>query len=101
MHNPIGYVVAFAMEFTWGFYVVCIVTSQTTFLIGSCWMFVSLAEDIASDLETMNKLHDNQRELTKKFMEFIELHSKAKQLRKICTVFFKAIDEINFTVFCF
>lgn len=72
------------MEFTWGFYTVCIITSQMGFLIGSCCMFVSLAEDITNDLETMNKVQENQRELTEKFMKFIRLHSEAKQLSEIC-----------------
>lgn len=79
-HSPVGYTIAFSIQMLQGFYAICIVTNQTSFIVGSCWMLVALAGDITNDLLTINKIQGNSQELTEKFKEFIHLHSKAKEL---------------------
>lgn len=80
-HNPVGYVAAISSEVICGFYVICVILNQTSFFGGSCWMLVSLADDITCDLETLNKVDGNGLEFTEKFMNYIQLHSEAKELR--------------------
>lgn len=46
-------------------------------------MLVSLAEVITSELQTLNKVMENQYEYTEKFSKYIQLNSKAKEFRKI------------------
>lgn len=82
-HNPIGYVAAFSIQVVFAMYALCELLFQTNFLIGSCWMLVSLVEDITSELQTLNKVMENQYEYTEKFSKYIQLNSKAKEFRKI------------------
>lgn len=82
-HNPIGYIVAVVLQSTWGMYTLCVILYQTSFFIGSCWMLVSLAEDITCELQTVNQIDGNPTEFTEKFMNFIQLYSDSKQLREI------------------
>lgn len=88
-HNPLGYVVAFVLEVAWGIYTLSVITYQTSFLIGSCSILVSLAEDITNELQTMDEFEGNPIEFTEKFVNFIQLYSDAKQLRKIDFSFFE------------
>lgn len=46
-------------------------------------MLVSLAEDITTELQALSKFEGNQSEYTAKFMKYIQLHSEAKEFRKI------------------
>lgn len=82
-HNPIGYVAAFSIQVVFAMYALCELLFQTNFLIGSCWMLVSLVEDITSELQTLNKVMENQYEYTEKFSKYIQLNFKAKEFRKI------------------
>lgn len=49
-------------------------------------MLVSLAKDITSELQTLNKVMENQSEYTKNFSKYIQLNSEAKEFRKILIV---------------
>lgn len=95
-HNPFGYALAFSIELIWGTYSLCVLTYQTSFFIGSCGMLISLAEDMTIDLNGIDKAQENQSEFTERFRKFIQLHSDAKELRKILIV-----SKNEFAVFLF
>lgn len=58
-------------------------TFHTSFIAGSCWMLISLTEDMKAELQEMNRMASDQMnsvELIKRFPEFVKLHANAKQL---------------------
>lgn len=59
-------------------------------------MLISLAEDMTIDLNGIDKAQENQSEFTERFRKFIQLHSDAKELRKILIV-----SKNEFAVFLF
>lgn len=59
-------------------------TGHTSFIAGSCWMLISLTDDMKEELQAINKMAQDNVDFVdflKRFFEFVELHSKAKQLR--------------------
>lgn len=50
-------------------------------VFGSCWLFIFIAEDITQDVAAFNftASNENQRELTKRFCDTVQIHSDAKQ----------------------
>lgn len=53
------------------------------FLVGSCWIFIEITEDITKDLKHLkrNKETDrNNRKIKMRFFKIVQLFSDAKQL---------------------
>lgn len=59
-------------------------------------MLVSLAEDIACELRTLNEIDANELELISRCMKYVQLHSKAKELRKIRELFRQILAKLTY-----
>lgn len=60
------------------------------FLIGTCYLIVTIVEDITNELAPLNAdevLNRHERELTEHLSKIVQLHADAKQLSQI---FFQA-----------
>lgn len=86
--TPFGYLIAYALEYMGAVHSISIVLCQTTFIIASYWMLISLGKDITNELNTINAAQEDRLELTMKLSNVIHLHSNAKQLSDF-TIFFK------------
>lgn len=78
--NPFGYLIGFALIYVGVIYSLTVLLCQTTFIIASYWMLMSLAKDTTNELNSINAATKNRLELTKRFSDAIQLHSNAKQL---------------------
>lgn len=58
-----------------------VATCHTSFIGGSCWMLISLTEDLKEDLITFNSFtmdtESDKLELRKKLSQYILYHTKA------------------------
>lgn len=63
--TPYGYVGAFIIEYITGTYVLGTMLSQTSLIIGSYWLLISLAKDISRDLINFIKSQSNAKRLGK------------------------------------
>lgn len=77
--NPIGYLVAFSMEYLTTILILSVILCQTSFTVGTSLMLIALAKDIANDLHSINAFKANQLKLTNALRDSIELQSNAKK----------------------
>lgn len=75
----------------------CVIMYQTGFFIGSCWLLVSLGEDITCELQTLNEIDANAIELTERFWNYVQLQSETKQLHYVNASY--RIGDVYFTIF--
>lgn len=81
--NPIGYMIAFAIEYLSFFCVVRVAVCLTTFIPGTFWILISITDDLKCDFNTVNELaksEGSRLQITEKFYELISFQSDAKQL---------------------
>lgn len=92
--TPYGYFIAYVIvscaaycTFYCAYWVLC-------FLIGSCWLFVTIAEDITNDLKQLNinedkVSHESRQKLQRRIIiNIVRLHVDATQLSR-----FKSIES--------
>lgn len=75
--TPVGYMVALLGQWAAA---VCTLFGGTTaisFLVGSCWLFITILDDITNDL---NKLNGRNRKKLQHFREIIVCYADVKQL---------------------
>lgn len=80
--NPLGYLPAFAQQYLSAMCIAHLAICTTAFITGSCWLLISVIEDIKIGFQTLDrnvKLGTNQLELLIQFVELLELHADAKQ----------------------
>lgn len=59
----------------------------TCHYVGSCWLFISMAEDIDGDFRSLNdsiKMNCSGRELRQRLCNFIRVYTEVKQLSTTC-----------------
>lgn len=84
--TPIGYLIAFSIQFA-SFY--CILLSADCFmgfLIGSCETLLTLTEDVKTELSALddaNKSGENAANLKQQMCDFVDLHSNTRQLSEM------------------
>lgn len=86
--TPLGYATAYLIQCAAMFSILVGVATAVCHLIGSCWLIVGFVEDISIELPTLNADDDeescpNERELTERLINIIQLHSHVKQLSEI------------------
>lgn len=80
--NPYGYVGAFIVEYITGIYVLGTMLTQTSLIIGSYWLLISLAKDISRGLYGINETKLKPLQLERDLINFMKLQSNAKRLGK-------------------
>lgn len=78
--NPFGYLIAFAIEYTSGIYIIDMMVCQTSLVIGCYWLLISLALDISRDLFKIIGTKMNPLQLKRELTNYIRAQSDAKQL---------------------
>lgn len=84
--TPSGYLVAWIFQFVGYFCTIFYGPAFIGLYLGSCWLFVAFAKDLANDLRQSNgnKISRREyRELKAKFCRTVHLYAKLKQLRGI------------------
>lgn len=92
--NPFGYITSFLIEYVLIltlFTIVC----QTSCIIGTSWMLISLSIDIANDFLMVDS---SRLEVTKRFTQIIDLHTDAKKLSE-CLIFLYI--QLMFKCWCY
>lgn len=82
--TPLGYLVAYFIVSVAAFCTFNCAYLFCCFLIGSCWLSVTMVTDITSDLDALNVsqiTHDTRQKLTRCIINIVQFHSDAKQLR--------------------
>lgn len=67
----------------WYFCIVLAAMVTIGFFIGSCWLFVSFAKDITSDLDLLNiagKSNRSRLKIRERFCNIVQVHSNVKEL---------------------
>lgn len=80
--SPLGYLVAYSIEFTSAFFLLRVFACTLGFFTASCEILIGFAEDIKQQIHGLNQINDirkAQAEFLEKFHEFIQLDSSAKQ----------------------
>lgn len=86
--NPYGYVIIFIMDYITAFYVMSIMVCQTSLIIGSYWLLISLAKDLSRDLYKINATKMNRLQFKREIINFIQYQSDAKRLSEHWFPFF-------------
>lgn len=60
--------------------------TQTSLIIGSYWLMISLAIDLGHDLFAINATKLKRLQLKRELINFIKLQSNAKRLSKIFNI---------------
>lgn len=84
--NPLGYVIAFILQYILTFNLFVTVLGILIFGAAICSMLISLVEDMKRDLDTLKasaRAKCARREILMKFCHLIELHSNEQQLSKL------------------
>lgn len=85
-NNPLGYLIVFSIEYFAGLTSLCVVTCQTTFIIGNSLMLISVAKIMKNDLLEIDAAapatKENRLKLSNQLSQFVQLHSDTKQLSK-------------------
>lgn len=81
--TPFGYVMAWLVRCTFPPTAGSIFTQFPNLLIGSCWLFIFIAEDLTQDLIALNMIaktttHESHAELTKHLCNMVHMDSDAK-----------------------
>lgn len=81
--TPFGYPVAWFSQFAGCLASFSVSLININFMVGSCWLFTFIADDITSDLPEFNRddemANKNQAEQLKRFCGIIQLYSDAKE----------------------
>lgn len=83
--NPIGYLVAFVMQYISMFCVSHAAGCHTAFISASCWIFISMAKDIKQELKGINKIGKSNirsRQFLDRLSQLVTLHAQAKRFDK-------------------
>lgn len=81
--NPIGYSFAMALQYVFIFNAAFTSICFVAFAIGTSLLLMTLTEDLKCDLNSLDKsikLKENRVEIFKRFCQFVQFHSDAKQL---------------------
>lgn len=81
--TPCGYLIALGTQFASAFGVLFSATTVLGFLVGSCWIFVKIVDDITTDLKHLNENVSSDRTMRimkMRLHDIIEIYSDAKQL---------------------
>ena len=84
--NPIGYLIAFAIQYISLGHLYILGAAVISLEIGCYLWMMELIEDIKNDINSINKtakLRKNQTQMSKQLTDSIEFHSKVKQLSEI------------------
>lgn len=81
--NPFGYLMTSGIQFAATACILAVNVQFFCFFFGSCWLFISIANDITKELTDFNvvvKSSDgNHPKLTKRFCDLVQVYSDAKQ----------------------
>lgn len=78
--TPVGYAITMATQFGTWIFLLSSCSCILSFLVGVCWLFIALAEDIRKDIQNLNEERSNNAVLKTKLNDIIEFHCTAKQL---------------------
>lgn len=81
--TPVGYAVAYLMQFTTWMYLLILCSCIMSFLAGICWLLITFVKDINIELNNINKLaklKSNHIKLTGKLRDFVQFHCTVKEL---------------------
>lgn len=95
--TPIGYSVAFSIQYIWVLVVVCSATFHSIFLMESFLMLIALIRGVKEDLHTIDKIAEtngNASDTFNRLSQQIQFHSNAKQLSNN-PIFFSIYSQIN------
>lgn len=80
--TPLGYPLAWIFQLAGGCSTFSMAILFVGFMVGSCWLFTFVADDITEDLKAFNSAeatNENRVEKLKRFYDIIEIYSDAKQ----------------------
>lgn len=80
--NPVGYLIAFSLEYAIFSYEYFVITCTLALCVGSYCFAIAMTKELKRILNSINvEAHDNQsKELQTLFSEFIYTHGNVKQL---------------------
>lgn len=79
----IGYLLAEILIIIYAICSFLIIGNSVCFFCGFCWLYISFADDISSDIIALNDSEVSQRvdkELVERFINIVQLHVDVKQL---------------------
>ena len=80
--SPFGYLLVFIAQFVSAFYVIQLTIFILTFFITSCWLLMTVTDDVNGTINNLNEItrsKQRDRKLKAKLSEFIQFDVKAKQ----------------------
>lgn len=81
--TPLGFLVSTFFQFAENFSIFNIILSVLSFLLGSCWLFISIGEDIKNNLSGLKirqKSERNSMQVKQQLCDIVETFSDAKEL---------------------
>lgn len=92
--TPLGFLVQSFFGFMECFSLLLIILTALSFLIGSCWLFISFAEDITNDLSVLS-IVSSPMDVNQPLCEIIKAFSDVHEL-SIVTSWHMATGQSNF-----
>lgn len=84
--TPLGYLCVLLLEASESFSIVSVALSAICFLVGSCWMFISFANDMTNNLHLLNiggKSEENHVKMKERLCNVVNFFSDVKELSDI------------------
>lgn len=81
--TPLSYAISWFLQSAAVFSMMVFIAPMLSWLVGTCWLFIWLIDDITCELSRLNPINaSNQREskLNKRFFRIVQLHSDVNQL---------------------
>lgn len=81
--TPFGYLIAFSLEIASAYTMLFIALTALCLVVGSCWIFIGIVDDITNDLDRLNcndETDHSEQCMKIRFFSTVQLYSDAKQL---------------------
>lgn len=93
--TPIGYLIAFLVEFVPNFYLLQFASCHSSFLVGSCLIIMEIVKDVNNEYRSIRSA--KKTEIKAKMSKFVQFHANAMQLSSEITQIIGSIGE-KFTI---
>lgn len=83
--TPIGFLFQSIFQFAESFFWIIVTLTALSFLLGSCWLFMSFSEDIKNDLSVFNIKRSKQTsaQVKRKFRKIVKVFSSVHELSRV------------------
>lgn len=98
--TPCGYLIALSAQFASAFAVLFSASTVLSFLVGSCWLFIEIVDDITTDVNHLNgdaTSDESIRILKMRFHDVIEIYLDVKQLTFEFNEIYKNVISVYFS----